>query len=203
MRLFFFYLVACAALFTGCQPVTPTSMKGVLTTPKLTIKDDTFFTSTQPESSTPPKTPVTSETLSSSNVDQNSSQTEIDLTISTATTDINTQTSTPGVSPDIKPQIVAISKTFDPTKIIGLATKTLIRDLGKANLIRREGSIEVWQYHFTSCVIDFFFYPFEKGKSQLIAKNWNMRSTVIGNGLDRGKCRAEMDLYHQKITDKP
>ena len=67
-------------------------------------------------------------------------------------------------------------KTFDPTKIIGFATPTLIHNLGKANMVRKEGPIEVWQYQFRSCVVDFFFYPIVKGSSKLILKTWDMRT---------------------------
>ena len=199
MRHLFFYLLTCMAFVTACQPVTQTSMKDVSPNPELTIKDDALLSSTKPESSAPPIKSVPSGILSSNNVDQKNSQTEIDLTVSTFTTDIDAQTSTPRVSPVITPEKGINSKTFDPTKTIGLVATMLIRDLGKANIIRKEGPIEVWQYHFTSCVVDFFFYPVEEGQSQLVARSWDMRNPVIGDGLDRGKCRAEMDLYHQKI----
>ena len=84
--------------------------------------------------------------------------------------------------------------------IIGLATPILVRNLGKANMIRQEGQVEVWQYQFSSCVVDFFFYPMGEDPSELISKNWNMRSAVMGDRLDPGSCREEMSLYYRKIS---
>ena len=103
-------------------------------------------------------------------------------------------------SSDITPKDVAGPKTFDPTKIIGFATPILVHNLGSANMVRKEGSIEVWQYRFGSCVVDFFFYPVDEGASQLILKTWDMRSTIMGDRLDRGSCRDEMNLYHHKLS---
>ena len=88
----------------------------------------------------------------------------------------------------------------DPTKIIGFATPILVHNLGSANMVRKEGSIEVWQYRFGSCVVDFFFYPVDEGASQLILKTWDMRSTIMGSRLDRSRCRDEMNLYHHKLS---
>ena len=103
------------------------------------------------------------ETLSSSPVDQNNNQTEIDLAIGTVTKSSETQTNSAQTSSDITPKDVAMPKTFDPTKIIGFATPILVHNLGSANMVRKEGSIEVWQYQFGSCVVDFFFYPVDEG----------------------------------------
>ena len=75
-----------------------------------------------------------------------------------------------------------------------------IRDLGIANMIRQEGPIEIWQYRFTECVVDFFFYPASQGLSQLIIKDWDMRSAVIGGRVNEGKCLSAMDRHHQKLV---
>ena len=95
---------------------------------------------------------------------------------------------------------MARPKTFDPSKIIGFATPILVHNLGKANMVRKEGSIEVWQYQVGSCVVDFFFYPVDEGASQLILKTWDMRSTIMGDRLDRSSCRDEMNHYHNKFS---
>ena len=159
----------------------------------------------QPVSIAPPVSqapPVPTKTLSSNSVDQNNNQTEIDLAIGTVNKSSETQTNSALASPDITPKDVAGSKTFDPTKIIGFATPILFQNLGKANMVRKEGSIEVWQYQLGSCVVDFFFYPIDEGASQIILKTWDMRSTIMGNRLDRGSCRDEMNLYHHKLSSK-
>ena len=159
----------------------------------------------QPVSIAPPVSqapPVPTKTLSSNSVDQNNNQTEIDLAIGTVTKSIETQTNSARTLSDITPKDVAKPKTFDPTKIIGFATPILVHNLGNANMVRKEGSIEVWQYQFESCVVDFFFYPIDEGASQIILKTWDMRSTIMGNRLDRGSCRDEMNLYHHKLSSK-
>ena len=48
-------------------------------------------------------------------------------------------------------------------KNYGFATPILVHNLGSANMVRKEGSIEVWQYQVGSCVVDFFFYPVDEG----------------------------------------
>ena len=159
----------------------------------------------QPVSIAPPVSqapPVPAETLSSSPVYQNNNQSEIDLAIGAVTKSSETQTNSEQASSDITPKDVARPKTFDPTKIIGFATPILFQNLGKANMVRKEGSIEVWQYQLGSCVVDFFFYPVDEGASQLILKTWDMRSTIMGVRLDRGSCRDEMNFYHHKLSSK-
>ena len=136
------------------------------------------------------------------NDNQNDNQTEIDLAISAVTKSNDIQANLAQALPEMTPQAMTMPKTFDPTKIIGFATPILVHSLGKANMVRMEGSIEVWQYQFESCVVDFFFYPVDEGPSRLILKTWDMRSTIMGDRLDRGSCRDEMNLYHHKLSSK-
>ena len=196
-------LLSCAVLLIACQPVTPTHMKIQSPSPNMEINDAAPIL---PASITPPVSqapPVPAETLSSRPVDQNNNQTEIDLAIGTVTKSIETQTISEQTSSDITPKDVAGPKIFDPTKIIGFATPILIHNLGSANMVRKEGPIEVWQYRFGSCVVDFFFYPVDEGASGLILKTWDMRSTIMGDLLDRDSCRDEMNLYHHKLSSNP
>ena len=150
----------------------------------------------------PPMPTVPAEPSSSDPIDQNNNQTEIDLAISTVNKSSETHTNSAQATPDITPEALAIPKTFDPTKIIGFSTTVLVHNLGRANTVRKEGSIEIWQYQLGSCVVDFFFYPIDEGASQIILKTWDMRSTIMGNRLDRGSCRDEMNLYHHKLSSK-
>lgn len=202
MRIFLFSMLSCAALLMACQPVTPIPMKTESPSPNLKINDaapmppDSMALSIPQE---PPVPSVPAETSSSDPVDQNNNQTEIDLAISTVTKNSETHANSAQASPEITPKAVAVPKSFDPMKIIGFATPTLIYNLGRASMVRREGPIEVWQYRFGSCVVDFFFYPISEDSSQLILKAWDMRSTIIGDRLDRGSCRDEINLYHQKF----
>ena len=148
----------------------------------------------------PPLPPEPVATLSSDETDQNKNQTEIDVAHSTITTISGTDANSAQASPTITPKVVSPDKTFDPTKIIGFTTPILVRNLGKANMIRQEGLVEVWQYQFSSCVVDFFFYPNDENPSKLISKNWDMRSAILGERLDRSNCSDEINLYHQKIS---
>jgi hypothetical protein len=196
-------LLSCAALLMACQPVTPTHMKIQSPSPNMEINDAAPIL---PASITPPVSqapPAPAETLSSRPVDQNNNQTEIDLAIGTLSESIETQTISEQTSSDITPKDVAGPKIFDPTEIIGFATPILIHNLGSANMVRKEGPIEVWQYRFGSCVVDFFFYPVDEGASGLILKTWDMRSTIMGDRLDRDSCRDEMSLYHHKLSSNP
>ena len=101
-------------------------------------------------------------------------------------------------TPPVQP--VKVQPPFRPKAMIGSASIILVRDLGIANMIRQEGSIEIWQYCFADCVVDFFFYPASQRSSQLVIKDWDMRSAVIGGRVNEGKCLAAMDQQHQKLV---
>ena len=202
MRNYPLSLFLCAALLMACQPVTPITVKTKSTSPNLKIKNAAPIPPAliaPPVPQAPPVASVPAETLSSNPNNQNDNQTEIDLTISAVTRSNKIQTDSVQASPNIPQKVVTMPKTFDPTKIIGFATPILVHNLGKANMVRKEGPIEVWQYQFGGCVVDFFLYPVSKGSSQLILKTWDMRSTIMGDRLDRGSCRDQMNHYHQKI----
>jgi hypothetical protein len=117
----------------------------------------------------------------------------------TKDTEIAAIPATPPVQPT-PVQPVKVQPPFRPKAMIGSASIILVRDLGIANMIRQEGSIEIWQYRFADCVVDFFFYPASQGSSQLIIKDWDMRSAVIGGRVNEGKCLAAMDQQHQKLV---
>jgi hypothetical protein len=192
-------LLSFAALLMACQPVTPIPVKTKSPSPNLKIKDAATIppaSMAPPVPLAPPVASVPAETLSSGP----GNQTEIDLAISTVTKSNETQINSAQVSPEITQKAVNMPKTFDPEKITGFATPVLVRNLGKANMVRKEGPIEVWQYQFASCVVDFVFYPITEDSSKLILKTWDMRSTILGDRLDRSTCRAEMSLYHQKFS---
>ena len=186
MRHLHFYLPGFVALFTACQPVTPITVN-TKAIPKITA---------------------------ATNV-----QTEIDLVVSTVTKTVDNEVGTESGSesslgsnnstedtviaaipatPPIQP--TPVQPPFRPNAMIGSASIILLRDLGIANMVRQEGPIEIWQYRFAECVVDFFFYPTSQGSSQLIIKDWDMRSAVIGGRVNEGKCLAAMDRNHQKLV---
>ena len=194
MRLLHFYLLGFAALFTACQPVTPTTVN-TEATPKITVT-----TNGQTEIDLVVST-VTKATDSEASTGTGSGPSTNDTTEETVITAIPP---TPPVQPSqAQPnqvQPVPVKLPFRPKAMIGSASIILVRDLGIANMIRQEGSIEIWQYRFAECVVDFFFYPTIQGSSQLVIKDWDMRSAVIGGRVNEGKCLAAMDRNHQKLV---
>ena len=206
MRNYLISLLSCATLLMACQPITPIPEKTESPSPNPKINEGAPIPLASvapplPQAPPVPSVPsVPAETLSSGPVDQNDNRTEIDLDISTVTKSSETETNPIQAPPDTIPKAVPIPKTFDPRKIIGFKTPILVHNIGKANMVRKEGPIEVWQYQFRSCVVDFFFYPIDEDSSQLILKAWDMRSRIMGDRLDRGSCRDEMNLYHQKFS---
>ena len=186
MRHSHFYLFGFAALVAACQPVTPTTVNSKAA-PTITIAPE--------------------------------GQTEIDLVVSTVTKTANNEVGTESGSepssgsnnstedtviaaipatPPIQP--TPVQPPFRPNTMIGSASIILLRDLGIANMVRQEGPIEIWQYRFAECVVDFFFYPTSQGSSQLVIKDWDMRSAVIGGRVNKSKCLAAMDRNHQKLV---
>ena len=189
MRLLHFYLLGFAALFTACQPVTPTTVN-TEATPKITVT-----TNGQTEIDLVVST-VTKATDSEASTGTGSGPSTNDTTEETVIAAIPP---TPPVQPtQVQPE--PVQPTFRPKAMIGSTSIILIRDLGIANMIRQEGPIEIWQYRFAACVVDFFFYPASQGSSQLIIKDWDMRSAMIGGRVNEGKCLAAMDRHHQKLV---
>ena len=190
MRHLHFYLFGFAALVAACQPVTPTIVNSKAT-PAITVAAEgqtdidlvvsTVTKTADGAAGLGPGTEAGSET--------------IDRSEETA---IAANPATPPVQP-VKVQPVKVQPPFRPKAMIGSALIILLRDLGIANMIRQEGSIEIWQYRFAECVVDFFFYPASQGSSQLIIKDWDMRSAVIGGRVNEGKCLTAMDQQHQKV----
>ena len=188
MRLLHFYLLGFAALFTACQPVTPTTVN-TEATPTITVT-----TNGQTEIDLVVST-VTKSTDSEASTGTGSGPSTNDTTEETVIAAIPP---TPPVQPtQVQPE--PVQPTFRPKAMIGSTSIILIRDLGIANMIRQEGPIEIWQYRFAACVVDFFFYPASQGLSQLIIKDWDMRSAVIGGRVNESKCLAAMDRHHQKL----
>ena len=198
MRHLHFYLLGFAALFAACQPVTPTTVN-TAATPKITVTpkgqtDIDLVISTVTKTADSTAGAITDAGTGLGSVTDHGSGTNN----SGEETAIAAIPATPPVQPN-QVQPVPVKPPFRPKAMIGSASIILVRDLGIANMIRQEGSIEIWQYRFAECVVDFFFYPASQGSSQLIIKDWDMRSAVIGGRVNEGKCLAAMDQQHQKV----
>jgi len=191
MRHLHFYLFGFAALVAACQPVTPTTVNSKAA-PTITVAL---------EGQTDIDLVVSTVTKTADGAAGSGSGTEAGsgTNNSSEETAIAAIPATPPVQPTpIQP--VKVQPPFRPKAMIGSASIILVRDLGIATMIRQEGPIEIWQYRFAACVVDFFFYPVRQGSSQLIIKDWDMRSAVIGGRVNEGKCLAAMDQHHQKLV---
>ena len=191
MRHLYFYLFVFAALVAACQPVTQKTVNSQAA-PTITIT---------PECQTDIDLVVSTVTKAA----DNEAGTDAGLgTDSIKDTEIAAIPATPPVQPTpVQPTPVQprpVQPPFRPNAMIGSASIILLRDLGIANMIRQEGPIEIWQYRFAECVVDFFFYPASQGSSQLVIKDWDMRSAVIGGRVNEGKCLAAMDRHHKKLV---
>ena len=191
MRHLHFYLFGFAALVAACQPVTPTTVNSKAA-PTITVT---------PEGQTDIDLVVSTVTKTADGAAGSGSGTEAGsgTNNSSEETAIAAIPATPPVQPT-PVQPVKVQPPFRPKAMIGSASIILVRDLGIATMIRQEGPIEIWQYRFAACVVDFFFYPVSQGSSQLIIKDWDMRSAVIGGRVNEGKCLAAMDQHHQKLV---
>ncbi len=192
MRHLHFYLFGFAALVAACQPVTPTIVNSKAT-PAITVAAEGETDIDLVVVSTVTKT-ADGAAGSGSGTEAGSGTNN-----SSEETAIAAIPATPPVQPT-PVQPVKVQPPFRPNAMIGSASIILLRDLGIANMIRQEGPIEIWQYRFAECVVDFFFYPASQGSSQLIIKDWDMRSAVIGGRVNEGKCLAAMDRHHQKLV---
>ena len=202
MQVWFVSILSCIAILAACQPITPISLKAPSPDPNLKINDAALVPSgsaTSPTLKAPPVPSEPAETMSLSVIDLISDESEIDPAYGAVISGNGNRTSFTHASPASTPKIIDLPETFDPKGIIGFTPTALVSNLGKANMIRQEGNVEVWQYQFDSCVVDFFFYLIDEKASKLISKDWDMRSAIMGNHLDRDNCRNEMNLYHQKI----
>ena len=197
MRHLHFYLFGFAALVAACQPVTPTTGNSKAA-PAITIA---------PEDQTDIDLVVSTVTKAADNeagtdaglgTDNSIKDTEIAAIPATPPVQPTPVQPTPVQPTPVQPR--PVQPPFRPNAMIGSASIILLRDLGIANMIRQEGPIEIWQYRFAECVVDFFFYPASQGSSQLVIKDWDMRSAVIGGRVNEGKCLAAMDRHHKKLV---
>ena len=189
MRHLHFYLLGFAALVAACQPVTPTTVTSKAV-PTITVAANG---QTEIDVGVSTVTKTTSEADPVTNSD-----TSADPSSGTNKSTDETAVAAIPAAPPVQP--TPARPPFSPKTVIGSASIILIRDLGIANMIRQEGPIEIWQYRFTECIVDFFFYPANQGSSQLIIKDWDMRSVVIGGRVNEDKCLAAMDRDHQKLV---
>ena len=79
---------------------------------------------------------------------------------------------------------------FEPASLLGASSSKIEAVLGSADLLRREGTAEVWQYRLATCVVDYFVYPDANGNKQVTS--WDWRPPVIAENLNAQQCRQDL-----------
>ena len=85
---------------------------------------------------------------------------------------------------------------FEPASLLGASSSKIEAVLGSADLLRREGTAEVWQYRLATCVVDYFVYPDANGNKQVTG--WDWRPPIIAEILNAQQCRQ--DLAARQVT---
>ena len=85
---------------------------------------------------------------------------------------------------------------FEPASLLGASSSKIEAVLGSADLLRREGTAEVWQYRLATCVVDYFVYPDADGNKQVTG--WDWRPPIIAENLNAQQCRQ--DLAARQVT---
>lgn len=85
---------------------------------------------------------------------------------------------------------------FEPASLLGASSSKIEAVLGSADLLRREGTAEVWQYRLATCVVDYFVYPDANGNKQVTG--WDWRPPIIAENLNAQQCRQ--DLAARQVT---
>ena len=85
-------------------------------------------------------------------------------------------------------------QVLDPQLFLGQSPKELKNRLGVPSILRKEGTVEIWQYQLSDCVVDFFFYD---KAGTLTATHTDMRSPLLGGQIDQAACRQALYKINQ------
>ena len=84
------------------------------------------------------------------------------------------------------PAMTVAPQDLDPQLFLGQSPDELKNLLGAPSILRKEGTVEIWQYQLSDCVVDFFFYD---QAGMLAASHTDMRSPFLEGQLDQAACR--------------
>ena len=87
------------------------------------------------------------------------------------------------------PVMTVAPQELDLQLFLGQSTDELKNRLGAPSILRREGTVEIWQYQLSDCVIDFFFYD---KAGTLAVTHTDMRSPFLRGQLDQVACRQTL-----------
>jgi hypothetical protein len=85
--------------------------------------------------------------------------------------------------------------------LLGASSSKIEAVLGSADLLRREGTAEVWQYRLATCVVDYFVYPDANGNKQVTG--WDWRPPIIAEILNAQQCRQDLAARKLPATCNP
>ena len=92
------------------------------------------------------------------------------------------------------PVMTVVPQDLDPQLFLGQSPNELKNQLGAPSILRKEGTLEIWQYQLSDCVVDFFFY---NKAGTLAATHIDMRSPFLGGQLDQAACRQALYKINQ------
>ena len=99
--------------------------------------------------------------------------------------ELSVPVSTTNPEPDV-PVMKVAPKNVNPQIFLGQSPDQLKNSLGAPSILRTESNVEIWQYQFSDCVVDFFFY---ETAGKLTATHVDMRSPFLGGQLDHAACK--------------
>ena len=92
------------------------------------------------------------------------------------------------------PVMTPVPQDLDPQLFLGQSPDELKNRLGAPSILRKEGTVEIWQYQLSDCVVDFFFYD---KSGTLAVTHIDMRSPFLRGQLDRVACRQALYKINQ------
>jgi hypothetical protein len=110
----------------------------------------------------------------------------------TATQEITTATESDNIVEKINSddnQSSELAKELDPSSLYGLNKTGLIERLGRADYIRIDDNINIFQYRMENCVIDFVLTNID---SEQELTSWHGRHSIQGQEFDEQACRIDL-----------
>ena len=92
------------------------------------------------------------------------------------------------------PVMTVAPQDLDPQLFLGQSPDKLKTHLGAPSILRKEDTVEIWQYQLLDCVVDFFFYD---KAGTLAVTHTDMRSPFLGGPLDQAACRHALYKINQ------
>lgn len=182
----------------ACQPLVPPTISPPIQNPGQTASQPA-----QEGVTTPIAAPASAaENLAAETDAETDTKTDIGPSAEPASKTITTAalatpiTPAPAAIPAPRPPEIT---DIDPRSFLGKPVQDMTNILGRADFMRVEGQIGIWQFRQENCVVDFFFRAGDAQanlSAQLITA-LDIRGRYIGQPLDEKGCRKE--LYQRRL----